>query len=116
MVRKGISAWQARFYMGDMLRALHYCHQVVGVFHKDIKPENIVVGHDTEAVLIDFGVSNMLDEAVRVGTLLYHAPELFDNEENPYGEATDVWALGLTFYCLLTGRHPFEDCINVKDL
>ena len=40
---KGIDHRLARFYMIDMLKALHYCHNVIKVIHKDIKPDNIVV-------------------------------------------------------------------------
>ena len=46
----------------DMLRALHYCHNVIKVFHRDIKPDNIMINHNGEAVLIDFGVSILMEE------------------------------------------------------
>jgi non-specific serine/threonine protein kinase len=48
--------------MIDILRALHYCHQIVKVVHRDIKPENIVANHNNEAVLIDFGISALVEE------------------------------------------------------
>ena len=57
MVTKGIELWQARFFFIDMLKAMHYCHRVVNVVHKDIKPDNIVIGHSREAILIDFGLA-----------------------------------------------------------
>jgi serine/threonine protein kinase len=40
---KGIDHRLARFYMIDMLKALRYCHNVINVIHKDIKPDNIVI-------------------------------------------------------------------------
>ena len=43
-----------------MLKALHYCHKVVKVIHRDIKPDNIVLNHNDVAVLIDFGVSAII--------------------------------------------------------
>lgn len=46
----------------DMLRALHYCHNIIKVFHRDIKPDNIMINHNGEAVLIDFGVSILMEE------------------------------------------------------
>ena len=53
----GINPHKARLYFIDILRALHYCHKTLKVIHRDIKPDNIVINHNEEAVLIDFGVS-----------------------------------------------------------
>jgi non-specific serine/threonine protein kinase len=44
-----------------MLKALKYCHEVAKVVHRDIKPDNIMINHNNEAVLIDFGVSETVD-------------------------------------------------------
>lgn len=60
--QRGIETRHARLYFHDMLKAMYYCHRVVGVVHKDIKPDNIVIGDNHEAVLIDFGVSAMYDK------------------------------------------------------
>jgi serine/threonine protein kinase len=51
-----------RLYFIDMLKALHYCHEVAKVVHRDIKPDNIMLNHNDEAVLIDFGVSEIVDK------------------------------------------------------
>ena len=48
--------------MIDMLKALNYCHRIIKVIHRDIKPENIMINHNNEAVLIDFGVSALLND------------------------------------------------------
>ena len=71
-----------------MLKALFYCHEVVGVLHKDIKPDNIVIGHDHKAVLIDFGLAETLDEfgkeklKLKAGSYLFMAPEIFEERDS----------------------------------
>lgn len=128
---KGLPVWQTRFFFIDMLKALHYCHKIIGVVHRDIKPDNIMIGRKREAVLIDFGVSTKYDLdadkenekanqilKLKTGTYMFFAPELFltGKDRATYGPATDIWALGMTFYYLLTGKLPYEDAKNLFHL
>ena len=105
-----------REYFIDMLKALHYCHKVVKVIHRDIKPDNIMLNHNDIAVLIDFGVSAIIEgdddclTGSNMGTYYFFAPEMFQDQKGKVrGEKTDLWALGITFYQLLTGRFPCQD-------
>ena len=70
-----------RQYFIDLLMALHYCHKTAKVIHRDIKPDNIMLNHKNQAVLIDFGVSALKGDddfvQTKVGTLLFFAPEMF---------------------------------------
>ena len=59
---KGLVNKVCRLYLIDMLKALHYCHNVVELIHRDIKPDNIMINHNNEAILIDFGVSGLLED------------------------------------------------------
>jgi serine/threonine protein kinase len=59
---KGLDIYKLRLYLIDTLKALYYCHQVIKVIHRDIKPDNIMINHNQEAVLIDFGVSALVDD------------------------------------------------------
>jgi non-specific serine/threonine protein kinase len=113
----GLKTSDARMYLCDMLKALHYCHNIIKVIHRDIKPENIMINHNEEAVLIDFGVCFLVDQQLNdeitganIGTFNYYSPEMWekrvDENNNPVsikGEMTDLWALGITFYKILTG-------------
>lgn len=79
----GLKEKQVRLYFIDMLKALYYCHKVVNVIHRDIKPDNIMINYNNEAVLIDFGVSAIVDgenDALEEnrGSQLFYAPEMFN--------------------------------------
>lgn len=49
-------------YLKDIVFALYYCHSTVKVIHRDIKPDNIVINNNFEAVLIDFGVCALVED------------------------------------------------------
>ena len=80
----GLKSTKVKDYIFDMIKALKYCHQVIGVIHRDIKPDNIMINHNDEAVLIDFGVSALIEETDqnllegKMGSYLFFAPEMFD--------------------------------------
>ncbi len=97
--------------LGSALSAAHD----VGVIHRDLKPENVVLqtfGSEEFAILIDFGIASVKalehgarDESTRVaGTPPYMAPEQLRGGPVP---ASDVWALGVVAYEMVTGRLPF---------
>jgi len=53
-----------------MVRALHYCHKVIKVIHRDIKPDNIMINCNEEAVLIDFGISALVEDNDRLKNVI----------------------------------------------
>ena len=93
--------------------ALEYCHQH-GVVHRDLKPENILMEADGTVKLVDFGIA-LLQGARRltfrrlsteVGTPDYMAPEQVEGDR---GDArTDIYALGVMLYEMLTGEVPYQ--------
>lgn len=87
-----------------MLNALYYCHEIAKVIHRDIKPDNIMLNHNNEAVLIDFGVSSPDTQLIEsnMGTYMLFSPEMFGKDKVD-GKKSDIWALGMTFYFLLVG-------------
>ena len=95
-----------------VLGALGAAH-AAGVVHRDVKPANIIVGPGG-VKLVDFGIATLLDEAGTavtaagelVGTPKYLAPEQISGQ--PATPATDIYAVGVVLFEMLTGSAPFE--------
>lgn len=97
------------YYARQLLDALSYCH-LNKIAHRDIKPENILFDRYENCKLADFGIAKYFDidkSDEKCGTIRYFAPEMFQNEEICPFKA-DIWALGITFFCMATGRYPFQ--------
>jgi diguanylate cyclase (GGDEF)-like protein len=93
----------------DIGRALDAAHQA-RLVHRDIKPDNILVGTDGHAWLIDFGLAirpGEIDAGATVGTLLYCAPEQTGMLHRPVDGRADLYALGAVLFECVTGRPPF---------
>ena len=102
----------ARFYSAEIVAALQYLHQR-NVIHRDLKPENLLFAQNMHLKLTDFGTSKELeggDTLARsnsfVGTAEYVCPELLNVKET--SGASDLWALGVIVFQLLTGRMAFH--------
>jgi serine/threonine protein kinase len=92
--------------------ALDYMH-VRGVFHRDIKPQNVRFGRNGEIKLMDFGIAKDLHRAtlteygMKLGTPLYMAPEIL-TDQPVFSAKSDQYALAVILYELLTMHYPFE--------
>ena len=116
----------------DVCNAIEYAHSR-GVLHRDIKPSNIVVGPHGETLVVDWGLAKPTGQpepgrqpgegalvpssgggsastlpGSALGTPAYMSPEQAEGDPERLGPRSDVYSLGATLYCILTGRPPFE--------
>ncbi len=114
-----LSLEQTVAILAQVAGALDYAHRQ-GVLHRDVKPANIMIEKDDQArlqaTLMDFGLVKAMEGSqsltslgVTLGSPEYMAPEQADpNRQDEVGPATDLYALGIVAYEMLTGRVPFK--------
>jgi eukaryotic-like serine/threonine-protein kinase len=113
----------------DVCNAIDYAHSR-GVLHRDIKPANVIVGRYGETLVVDWGLAKPLGRSdpgsgdrtlvpssgsgssetlagSALGTPAYMSPEQAEGDVDRLGPRSDVYSLGATLYCLLTGRPPY---------
>jgi tetratricopeptide (TPR) repeat protein/TolB-like protein len=105
-----IEAERATVIVQQLADALQHAHDA-GVVHRDLKPGNILIGADGSPYITDFGVarsagrSELTRAGAVVGTPDYLSPEQVAGE--PVDHRSDIYALGIVFYEMLTGKLPF---------
>ncbi|MFM8285375.1 MAG: serine/threonine-protein kinase, partial [Planctomycetaceae bacterium] len=113
-----IAPAQAAELLRKVAAALDKAHHA-GIVHRDLKPANIMLTPEGEPIIMDFGLArrNVAGEAeltqsgIVVGSPSYMAPEQVEQRNPEIGPATDIWALGVVLYQLVTGRPPFTGSV-----
>lgn len=107
--RGPLTASRAVELMVPVVRALARAHEHA-IVHCDLKPDNVFVNRDGVIKVLDFGIAQLLAAAAVdgevAGTMPYMAPEQWGVDTIDH--RTDLWAVGIIFWELLTGRHPLE--------
>ncbi|XP_011656640.1 mitogen-activated protein kinase 15 isoform X1 [Cucumis sativus] len=114
-----------QFFLYQLLRGLKYIH-TANVFHRDLKPKNILANADCKLKICDFGLArvafNDTPTAIfwtdYVATRWYRAPELCGSFFSKYTPAIDIWSIGCIFAELLTGKplFPGKNVVHQLDL
>jgi hypothetical protein len=104
---------EAATFMSRIARAVQYAHER-GVLHRDLKPANILLDVSGKPMLSDFGLAKLLDAEFQltrsnayVGTPHYMSPEQAAGKSKEVTMASDVWALGVMLFQMLTDKLPF---------
>ncbi len=110
--KNGLSPAQSGRMLRQIGEALEYAHKR-GVIHRDLKPQNILLDENGNAMLTDFGIAKLLQSqtttltqtGTSVGTPSYMSPEQWRGEE--LDSTSDIYALGIILFEMLSGRLPF---------
>jgi serine/threonine-protein kinase len=101
----------AALVVGEVVRALRAAH-AVGVVHRDVKPDNVLVGREGRPKLSDFGIAQVIDEQRMtvtgnlVGSPTYMSPEQAEGRRTDH--RTDLFSAGIMLYRMVTGVLPFQ--------
>ncbi len=105
-----------------MADAVEYAHSK-GIVHRDLKPQNVLIDSAGQPHITDFGLarrvttdSNLTATGQVLGTPSFMPPEQAAGRISEIGPASDVYSLGATLYCLITGRPPFQAANVIETL
>jgi CRP-like cAMP-binding protein len=95
-------------FLIQLCSGLEYAHKK-GIIHRDINPSNIFIQQNDRPKILDFGLSCPIgtEDFATFGTMAYMAPEQI--ESDPMDQRTDIYAMGITAFEMLTGQRPFRE-------
>ncbi len=108
-----LSNSEVKVIFTQVLNAFEYAHSK-GIVHRDIKPANIFIDKNNQVKILDFGIAKifgtgneMTQTGTQMGTPVYMSPEQVKGEKS-IDHRSDIYALGITLYFILTGKAPYE--------
>jgi len=109
----GFNEEQARIYFKQLLNGLEHCH-AKGIIHRDMKPENLLLGDNDVLKISDFGLSNIILTPGQMlqthcGSEKYAAPEVMQTTDPYVGPPVDMWSTGVILYIMVGGAFPFVE-------
>ena len=97
---------QARCLFRGLVAGLAHMHRC-GVYHRDIKPDNLMLRSSTHLCVSDFGTATTDAATEGVGAPAFQPPEVAADGRAPLADRLDVWAAGITLFIMATGRYPY---------
>ena len=112
--KEKLSENEASMFFYQLINGVSYIHKM-GIAHKDLKPENLLLTKDNILKIIDFGLSHEYDGNIllktKCGSPSYTAPEQIKGKKYD-GFEIDVWCCGIILYAMVCGYLPFDRDIN----
>lgn len=114
---KNVSRDEALRLIGRIADALSYLHERKSpILYLDLKPENIIVNSSGLPMIVDFGIARQIKQkGICMGTVGYSPPEQYIPGNKKVDERSDIFALGMTYMTLRTGRPPDRDYDRNRD-
>jgi serine/threonine protein kinase len=128
----GLPEGQARYWFRQIMKGVQFLHHTVGICHRDLSPENVMIDHTTGALIIDMGMclrvpysakkSNDVTDITHpsrttkrlfrpqgpCGKLPYMSPEIYRDRQPFDGAAADIWTVGTILFCMVTGNRSYQ--------
>ncbi|KAI5479532.1 negative regulator of the PHO system [Pseudohyphozyma bogoriensis] len=119
-VDRGLSMSRVKLIMWQLFKGVAFCHEKK-IWHRDLKPQNVLINRDGQLKIGDFGLASMGGVGVNVftgglvATLWYRAPEVLLGATS-HGPEIDTWSLGVIMVELITSKPAFKGCDDASQL
>ena len=114
VLKRRLSEMEACRFFQQIISGVEYLHKLQ-IVHRDLKPENLLLDHNKNIKIVDFGLSNIYAKGELLktpcGSPCYAAPEMISGKKYS-GLAVDIWSCGIILFAMVCGFLPFDDTNN----